>query len=108
MTINTQTPCSTFSPANYSPGLQIFHTIRNTLYFQSDLDNSRGYCSQLSMSTSNRLTMISITRERAPAIHEGSGPKLGQMFQPEGPGCVNTHCKKLAKLQGFSKYITSI
>ncbi len=31
MTITTQSPCSTFPSGNYSPGLQIFLTIREAM-----------------------------------------------------------------------------
>ncbi len=31
MTITTQSPCSTFPSGNYSPGLQIFLTIRQSI-----------------------------------------------------------------------------
>ncbi len=33
MIITTQSPCSTFAPGTYSPGLQIFHTIREHMDF---------------------------------------------------------------------------
>ncbi len=33
MTITTQSPCSNFPSGNYSPALQIFHTIREPYKF---------------------------------------------------------------------------
>ncbi len=41
MTITTQSPCSTFPSGNYSPGLQIFHTISSGCYCTSAIICSR-------------------------------------------------------------------